>query len=183
MHVGHPGHIDIPFTVTKRRSTRELMEGLPLDSPERSFVQEDAAFRKAFPDGDFHCWGLPPKAEPAFERTRLGDLILFAPWIGIHDGGIHQLGLVKAKCPARAYAASRILWPKTPQELPYPWLVFFDTEVGRRPWHDFLDDLGFAENWNPIGWYRRLQERRFLRWGGIAGYLEFLRSQCGFRPI
>jgi hypothetical protein len=51
---------------------------------------------------------------------------------------------------------------------------------GYRPWHDFLDDVGYEENWNPKGWYRPIAERRFAKWGGAHQYLHFLRSEGGF---
>ena len=183
MHVGHPGHVDIAYTVTRRRTVQELLQGLSLDAPERAFFESDQEFTRAFPDGRFHCWGIPPKAESAFHDTCIGDLILFAPWIGIHGGGIHQVGTVQAKCPVPASLASRILWPDTPHDLPYPWLLFFNTEVGKRDWYDFLDDLGFGERWNPRGWYRRLSDAHFGKWRGVEGYLHFLRNESGFRPI
>jgi hypothetical protein len=183
MHIGHPGHVDVDYTVKKRRDVAELLHALPADALERPFFERDAAFRQAFPSGEFHCWGIPPRAQSAFERTSVGDLVLIVPWIGIHDGGVHQIGVVKAKCPVRASFASPILWPKTPHGRPYPWLIFFDTEAGRRPWHDFLEDLGYQENWNPRGWYRPIDERRFHKWGGSVAYLQFLRTECGFHPL
>jgi hypothetical protein len=42
------------------------------------------------------------------------------------------------KCPFECYEASRILWPDTPYERLYPYLYFFDTEVGFRGWFEFL---------------------------------------------
>ena len=114
MYVGHPGHVDIPYTVTKRRTVTEVLDGLSVDAPERAFFEVNLEFLDAFPefldafpDGQFHCWGIPPRAKPAFEDTNVGDLILFAPWIGIHDGGIHQLGIVKAKCPKQLLRCSK----------------------------------------------------------------------------
>jgi len=64
----------------------------------------------------------------------------------------------------------------------YPWLIFFDTENGYRDWYDFLDDVGYKENWNPRGWYRRIKEPHFAKWGGADGYLRCLRDESGFRP-
>jgi hypothetical protein len=125
--------------------------------------------------------GIPGRAEPSFEKTEPGDLVLIIPWIGIHGGGVHQLGIVKATCPVRALHASRILWPDTPYERLYPLLFFFETEEGNRPWYDFLADLGYNEKWNPHGWYRAIGDSRFLKWGGPQGYLKFLREQCDFR--
>jgi hypothetical protein len=183
MHVGHPGHVDIPYTVTRRRTVKEVLDGISQDAPERPFFGSDRRFLSAFPDRTFNCWGVPPKAEPRFGETSIGDLVLIAPWIGIHNGGIHQIGLVKAKCPEPAFQASRVLWPKTPYERLYPWLLFFDTEVGNREWYDFLDDIGYGERWNPRGWYRLIPEERFQRWGGTEGYLKFLRSDNGFAVL
>ena len=111
----------------------------------------------------FSLLGYPASSEPAFQQTSIGDLVLIAPWIGAHDGGIHQLGRVKAKCPVSASVASSILWPKTPHERQYPWLVFFDTEVGYREWFGFLEDLGYEAKWNPRGWYRRIVGQRFAK--------------------
>ena len=181
MHVGHPGHIDIGYTVTRKRSISEIIDALPHDAPEREFFLNDALLHKAFPNGQFNCWGIPGRAEPSFKRTEIGDLLLIVPWMGIHDGGVHQLGIIKALCPVRALIASQILWPDTPHDRLYPWLFFFDTEEGLRPWFEFLSDMGYKENWHPRGWYRRIADSPFLRWGGPQGYLEFLRSKCGFR--
>jgi hypothetical protein len=183
MHIGHPGHIDIDYTVTEKRAATELLENLPVDAPERTFFEGEGFFHQAFPTGQFNCWGVPPRAAPSFERTSVGDLVLIVPWIGVHDGGIRQLGIVKAKCPMEARFASPILWPNTPYDRLYPWLIFFDTEVGRRDWYDFLQDVGYDDSWNPRGWYRRIKSERFRRWGGPEHYLQFLRNECSFSPL
>jgi hypothetical protein len=39
MHVGHPGHVDIPYTVTKRRTVTEVLDTLSVDAPERAFFR------------------------------------------------------------------------------------------------------------------------------------------------
>lgn len=181
MHVGHPGHVDIDYTVTRKRTIKELVDALPSGAPERDFFENNATLHAAFPKGQFNCWGVPGRAAPSFNRTEIGDLVLIVPWIGIHDGGVHQLGIVKALCPVRALVASQILWPDTPHDRLYPLLFFFDTEAGNRPWFDFLADLGYEDNWHPRGWYRRIADARFRNWSGPQGYLEFLRSKCGFR--
>jgi hypothetical protein len=183
MHIGHPGHIDVKYTVARRRKVSEVLDRMPGDAAERNFFANDQTFRTAFPALEFHCWGVPVGAEPAFERTMIGDLVLIVPWIGIHDGGIHYIGVVNSKCEVRAPLASEILWPDTPFDRRYPWLFFFHAEAGRRSWYDFLDDVGYDERWNPRGWYRRIAPDRFMRWGGGSGYLEFLRSTAGFHPL
>jgi hypothetical protein len=182
MHVGHPGNIDIKFTVTRQRSVTEMLEKLPAGAPERAYF-ESQSFRKAFPNGHFNCWGVPRRAMPAFEQTRIGDVVLFVPWIGIHDGGIHQIGIVEAKCPVDSLAASRVLWPETPDGRLFPLLFFFNTEAGHRGWFEFLDELGYKENWSPRGYYRRLREERFQPFGGVRGYVERLREKHGFARL
>jgi len=183
MHVGHPGNVDIDWTVTRHRTLDELLSKLPSDAEERPYLDTHPQLRKAFPEGRFNCWGVPERAEPSFRKTRPGDLVLMIPQIGLHDGGVHQLGIVRAMCPVCAYHASRILWPETPRERLFPWLFFFHTEIGYRGWFEFLEDLDISQNWHPRGWYRPLAEGRFSKWGGPGGYLEFLRSECGFRRL
>lgn len=109
MHVGYPGNIDIPYTVTRRRTFNEMLEKLPNDSPERKYFEKDVTLHAAFPEGSFNCWGIPVRAEPNFKKTRIGDLVLFIPQIGVHDGGIHQIGIIKAKAPDKFYHASKVL--------------------------------------------------------------------------
>ena len=181
VHIGHPGHIDVNYTIKRRRQVSELLHHLPPDAAERNFFEHDTSFNAVFPTGQFHCWGLPPGAQSNFRRTRIGDLVLIVPWIGTHNGGIHYVGVVKAKCPVSAPLASQILWPKTPNQRTYPWLIFFDAEEGYRAWCDFLDDLQCNAKWNPNGRYIRLTERHLATRGGADGYLRFLREQS-FRP-
>jgi hypothetical protein len=82
--------------------------------------------------------------------------------------------------PADAYD-----WRRTGDYLRIPFLagLFHDTEAGERGWFEFLGDLGYAENWQPRGWYRPIADHRFQRWGGPKGYLTFLRNDCGFGAL
>ncbi len=180
MHVGQPGNVDVDYTVTRRRSIQEVLQHLPSDAPERNYFQLDAELHAAFPDGTFNCWGVPQGAEPAFAKTEVGDLVLIVPGIDTDEGGIHQIAVVRAKCPVQCNEASRILWPHTPHDRPFPYLFFFNTQAGFRRWSKFLEDTGYAKNWNPRGWYRRIDSKRFAQRGGPVGYLEFLRENCGF---
>jgi hypothetical protein len=154
---------------------------LPNDAPEREYFEKDSTLHAAFPNGHLNCWGIPVNAEPSFRRTRLGDLVLIIPQIGVHDKGIHQIGIVKAKAPDKCYHASRVLWPKAPDQRLFPFVFFFDAEVGFRGWFEFLEDLGYSSDWNPRGWYRPITGHRFPRWDGPEGYLNFLRTECGFK--
>ncbi len=120
---------------------------------------------------------------PAFKQTDVGDVVLFVPHIGIHGGGVHQIGIIKAKCPVPGLSASRLLWPQTPDARLFPLLFFFETEGGYRGWFEFLEDLGYMPNWSPRGYYRRLRELRFQSFGGVAGYVDSLRRNHGFTRL
>jgi hypothetical protein len=183
-HVGHQNHRHLEDTVTAVRTVGELLRSIPSSAPERAFLDSSGELRKAFPKGSFNCWGLMGRAEARFKEMNVGDLILMVPHIGVHGGGVQQLGVVKVKCPVRCYESSRLLWPNidNPRKL-YPFLFFFDTEVGFRSWFKFLEDLGYDEKFNPRGFFLRLDTNRFDRWGGVEGYLAYLRSKCGFKPV
>lgn len=180
MHVGNPGNVDIQYTVTRNRNVDQVADQLPDGTEEEQYFESDPVLHEAFPDGEFNCWGVPERAEPSFNRTDIGDLVLFIPTL---NEGIRQIGVVSAKCPFRCTDASRILWPDTPHDRLFPFIFFFDTKVGHRGWYDFLDDVGYESNWDPRGWYRPVASHRFSDWGGPEGYLEFLRDECDFSPL
>ena len=180
MHVGEPGNVDIPYTVTRRRNIAKIIDQLPDGAPEKEYFASDPVLHEAFPNGKFNCWGVPERAEPSFDRTGIGDLVLFLPTL---SDGIRQIGVVKAKCPLQCPNASRILWPGTPDDRLFPYVFFFETEVGHRGWYDFLDDVGYDPNWDPRGWYRSIASHRFNRWGGPDKYLDFLREKGDFSPL
>lgn len=183
MHIGHTNVIDVDYTIKRQRSAREILDKLPSGAPERSFFESDRPFLTAFPDRLFHCWGIPQKALPAFRRTEIGDLILFIPSIGVHDGGVTHIGIVKAICRTPAWHASRILWPETPDARLFPWLFFFEAERGFRDWHSFLTDMHYNSRWNPRGWYRRIDDQHFSAYSsGVRGYLDFIRREGHFVP-
>lgn len=179
MHIGSKGSIDIDYTIMRYREFDEILDKIPNDAPELEFFKSHE-LRKEFPNGKFNCWGIPSKAEKRFQETQVGDLVLFIPHIGTHEGGIHQLGIVKAKCPIRSLEASKALWPDTPDDKLYPFIFFFNTEVGFRDWFGFLEDLGIQSNWNPNGYYRKIASFRFDKFGGADKYLELLRNKYGF---
>lgn len=179
-HVSSPGNVDIPFTITRRRSLREMLRDLPTNAPERPYFERDKQLIAAFPDGTFNCWGLPSGARPRLFETQVGDLVLFLPSVGA-NGSLLAFGIVKAKCETECWEASKILWPRTlPNDRLWPYLFFFDTNSGYRLWSDFARDLGYQETWNPHGWYRKVPLVHFAKWGGPEGYIEFLKTRCGF---
>jgi hypothetical protein len=182
MHVGAPGSIDVDYTLRRRRTMAEVLKKLPPRSHEWDYFYGDAELNRAFPDRTFNGWGVPARAAFSFDRTEVGDLVLFAPTAGAR-GAVTHAAIVKAKCPYRCQAASRVLWPRSPDFEVYPLLFFFDAEEGVRGWGDFTRDLGIRPGWNPHGWYRKNVTEKFDRFGGPGGYLRFLRDECGFRPV
>lgn len=182
MHAARQGTPKLEYTVTRRRRIKELIDALPEGSPEQDYFANDPTLHRAFRGGDFNCWGVPSGAMPSFDQTDLGDLVLFIGQIG-EGATIQHIGVVKAKCPIHCFTASHILWPEAPEERSYPLLFFFDTEIGTRRWDDFLVDIG-RPKFNPRGWYRRMPAEWFSAYDGPAGYLRFLREECGFtRPV
>lgn len=182
-HVGHPGNVDLKYTLDRRRSRQEILNHISSDAEERSFFEDAGPLSAAFAGRDFNCWGVPPGAKSVFEKMEVGDLVLFAPFIGIHGGGIRYLGIVSEICEARASQASTMLWPDTPYSKVFPWLFFFDAEGGHRDWYDFLEDVGYSERYNPAGRFMPMRQEAFAKWSGVENYLKFLRDQCGFSPI
>jgi hypothetical protein len=181
MHAAAKGSINLEYTVTQRRSIRELVRALPKGSSEREYFLDSTALQNAFPSGSFNVWGVPRGARPSFNRTELGDMVLFMGQI-TEDAAVQQLGIVKVKCPIECPMASRLLWPKADPEKTYPLLFFFDTEVGYRRWIDFTADIK-QPGYNPQGWYKQIPTDWFASFGGPTGYLRFLRQTAGFKQI
>ena len=183
-HVGQANLQHVNDTVTNKWDVDELLERLPVSTPERAFFASNPQFKQAFSDGKFNCWACPTRAEKRFHETNIGDLVLIVPSLGDHDSGVHYLGIVKAKCPIRAYDASKIFWPRSdePNRL-YLFIFFFDSERGFRGWFEFLEDIGYDKKYDPRGHYRGIAETRFAKWGGPEGYLRFLRTECRFEAM
>jgi|SRR5579862_740782 len=176
MHIGSPGNVDVQYTITGRRNLREIYGKLAPSTLERKYFDPRGPLSKIFPDGDFNCWGVPSRAKPAFDKTEVGDVVLFVPSL---EEGVKQMGIVKEKCPFRCDTVSPILWPATPNQRLFPFIYFFNTEEVDRGWSAFLDDLMISPNWQPRGWYKKLRTARFTKWGGVEGYVEHLRNERG----
>ena len=182
MHIGHPGNKDVDFTIKRRRSSAEVLSKLLFSADERPFFESDSNFLSAFPDGTFNCWGVPVRATPAFQKNgnwrccALRTVDRNSRWRHIlprcREGDLSR----------RAGEASQILWPETPLDAVYPWLMFFDTEVGFRDWYDFLEHVGYQEGYNPRGWYKIIRPP-LTKWGGPVGYLGFLRDSRQFSRL
>ena len=136
---------------------------------------------KSFPDGTFNCWALPSRAKARWQEMNIGDVVLFVPSL---NDGVQYLGIVRSICPVESHEASKILWPHLDDSSRlYPYLFFFDTEVGYHDWSRFLKELGYAPNYNPRGYFFKLKDDRFEHWGGVESYLNILRSEGRFKLI
>jgi len=174
MHIGSPGNIDVAYTISKKRTRAEMLGSLSPGSAEERYFRSDPIFLSAFPSGEFNCWGVPPKALPRIKETQIGDLVLFFPTAGQSNGALEYIGVVKAKAEMECWEASKILWPRTPHQRPFPFIFFFDSEAGNQYWLDFLGDIGYSPDWDPRGFYRRGGDARFVKWGGPSAYLNYL---------
>jgi hypothetical protein len=83
-HVGHQNLRHIEDTVTSYRTIEQLLGRIPRSAAERTFFESSGELSKAFPSGSFNCWGLMGRAEARFQEINVGNLILIAPWIGVH---------------------------------------------------------------------------------------------------
>ena len=175
-HVGLRWQKDIDRTISRNRSVTELLTGLPSNAPERPYFETDQALQNAFPNGNFNCWGVPSGAKPSFDRTHIGDLVLFLPKGGPYGSPLEHIGIVKAICPVECWEASKLLWHwPDPISRFFPYLFFFDTESGYRSWDQFTSDLGMGPKWNPRGMYKRFLPSHFKN--GAEGYLKLLRQE------
>lgn len=181
-HVGKENLKQVEDTVLSQRTVEELIARIPASAPERSYFESNPDFKTAFPDGRFNCWACSEGAQDRFNETNVGDLVLIAPTLSGDDSGVRFIGVVKAKCPVAARDASRVLWPHAKEE-GYPYIFFFDTEVGHRSWTDFLGDVGYNEKYEPRGHYRGIAPKHFSAKGGAEAYLVLLRQEGQFRPL
>ena len=180
-HVGKNNLRHISDTVTKRLQIAEILHRMPDSVPEREFFEKADNLPKSFPDGTFNCWALPGRAKARWQEMNIGDVVLFVPSL---NAGVQYLGIVKEICPVESHEASKILWPHAddPGRL-YPYLFFFETEIGYREWAQFLKELGYAPNYNPRGYFFKLKEDRFEHWDGVESYLHTIRLEGGFKPF
>lgn len=179
-HVGEGNSIDLEYTLGQRRSILDIARKLPR-GPERSFF-ESGELQQAFPDGTFNVWGVPLGARMPYERTVLGDVVFFAPSVSRDGGCVSYFGTVKTIPRLEFPRASRVLWPESGVEV-YPYLFFFDAEMGMISWFEFMCDICYAPEWNPKGWYIRLQRPAYRGSHDPLDYLDHLRTAHGFRRV
>ncbi len=179
-HIGERNAVDLDYTLAQRRSISDVIRKLPCGQ-ERSYF-ESAGLRDAFPDGKFNVWGVPIGARAPFERTKRGDVVFFAPSVSRDGGCLLYAGVVKLAPRIDFPKASRILWPESGFVV-YPHLFFLDAEAGVISWFDFMCDICYAPEWNPKGWYVRLDRPAYRGTRDPMAYLDYLRASHGFKKM
>ncbi|WP_146180072.1 hypothetical protein [Opitutus sp. ER46] len=179
-HVGAENSYDLDYTVRQRRTFEQIARSLPRGW-ERDYFEHDSELHAKFPNGSCNVWGVPEGAEAPYEKTAVGDVVLFAPSASRSEGLIQYFGIVKAIPWRRFEKAPHVLWPESGRTFPY--LFFFDAEEGVMSWFDFTAHAQYAENWNPNGHYVCLSGASLPRKDGGIAYLDRLRREFRFKPV
>ena len=87
-------------------------------------------------------------------------------------GPVPALCQVKLFWPHEFRPLSDALWG----DFKYPYIFFFRTEQLTLEWDLFCKDMGFKENYNPAGLFQRVRPDRLAKFGGVEGYVSYLRS-------
>jgi len=180
-HLGAGTSIDLDYTLRQSRLIRDVVRSLPRGSEERAYFESDR-MQKAFPDGTFNVWGVPAGAKEPFDRTNLGDVVLFSPSVSRDGGCVLFFGIVKLVPRMEFPKASRVLWRES-GPMVYPHLFFFDAEIGMITWYNFMRDIGYSPDWNPRGWYVRLDRPAYRGTHNVFSYLDHLRTNAHFKRV
>jgi 5-methylcytosine-specific restriction enzyme A len=169
-HVGQPGAgRDFPRTVFGSIPISQVETAIKDAGPVGHQLIRDLELK--FPSGSFNCWGVPDGAHRVVKNMARGDAVLLVESARI-DGVVPALCEVKAFYPAEFRELSAALWG----DEKYPYIFFFRTEPLILPWIEFLDQCGFKENWNPGGRVYSIASSRLADYGGVDGYIAFLRK-------
>jgi 5-methylcytosine-specific restriction protein A len=168
-HVGKVGsQEDFKKTVFKRVPI-SILNTIPPTEPYRNDIIQSV--RAAFPDGSFNCWGVPSGADSVVRRLEVGDAVLLVETVG-EFGNIPVLGIVSAFWKCQLRDLSEALWG----ESKYPYVFFFNTETIDLTWEQFLNDVGFKENFNPRGKFYSVKDKSLDSFGGVSKYVDHLRQ-------
>ena len=127
--------------------------------------------RDAFPRGSFNAWGVPAGAKSVIRRLEVGDAVLLIRTTG-GEGDIPALCRVKAYWKHEMLNLSNALWG-SPR---FPYIFFFDTERIHLTWEEFKEHVDYAPNFRPSGNVYRVRQDRLDDFGGVDGYISFLRA-------
>jgi len=170
-HIGEKGaNEDFPKTIYSQRPISLIKDAIP----ESHSMKEAWILRleDEFPSGYFNCWGVPSGAQSVIRTMAEGDAVLFVESVHWPIGMIPAFGQIKAFFREELPSLSNELWgdPR------YPYVFFFDTERLDLSWFEFLEHVGYKENFNPRGMFYRVQDERLDGFGGASGYLNYLRK-------
>jgi putative restriction endonuclease len=94
------------------------------------------------------------------------------------DGDVPALCEAKVFFPNRLPSLSTALWG----EERFPYVFFFNTERLDLSWIEFVQDIGYADNFNPRGNFYSVADHRLSRFNGPAGYIRHLRQTRVWLP-
>lgn len=172
-HVGEENSArDFPKTLVSesgnalRFNYRQIEKSLPLSKD--AHEQLRAACEELAPGG-FQIWGVPRGAISVLKQVVPGDVFLLLRTRGA-EGRFGYAGRVVAVPRCDAISASTELWG----EDRFPLLLFLDGGASELPWHEFRQQLGYAENWDPRGQTYRIVPDRLSgsSYRSEAGLLE-----------
>lgn len=166
-HVGVIGAADFRKTVFKDVPISLVEQTLPDTHPLKAEILN--TLRAKFPAGYFNCWGVPEGARSVIRNLQEGDYVLLVESARI-DGRIPALCNVEAYWNQQFRALSQALWG----DERFPYIFFFRTDELNLMWIDFMDHVGFAENFNPRGQFLSVVDSRLDHFDGVEGYVTFL---------
>jgi len=181
-HVGQKGaDEDFKKTVYKDISIQTVDSSVPVSYPHRDELLNQ--LRQEFPTGLFDCWGVPAGAKSVIRQLAAGDFVLLVHSATEH-GTVPVLCHVQVFWPDKLWDLSLELWGSNK----YPYIFFFRTEELTLTWPEFKEHVGYRPNYNPRGTFNSVATDSLEDFGGVEGYIEYLRghysiAQHPFAPI
>ncbi|RWU10402.1 HNH endonuclease [Pedobacter chitinilyticus] len=162
-HVGQDGaDRDFPKTIQTKVQLKKLIADKAIKDPELIKKLE-----QAFPSGEFNCWGVPQGAKSVITNLKNGDYVFLVESSRI-NGMVSALSPVKLFEKYEMRALSEYLW----QDSKFPYIFFFDTVNIELMWIQFLEDMGYKENFSPRGNFYKIDNKRFDKFGGAIEYIS-----------
>jgi len=162
-HVGQIGaKKDFPKTVFSKHAITDLISnGILRDN---NLIEQ---LKNKFSDGKFNCWGVPAGAASVIRNLKEEDYVLLVESSRID-------GMIPALCPVKVFwrhelrELSEYLWGDSK----FPFIFFFNTIQLDLPWIEFIDNLGYKENFSPRGNFYKISSIRLAKAGGAATYVH-----------
>jgi 5-methylcytosine-specific restriction enzyme A len=172
-HVGSIGaREDFPKTVTKSIPISLVEESLKDGNPIKPILLDQ--LREKFPEGFFNCWGVPSQASIVISNLQEGDVVLLVESVNI-QGTIPFYCDVNVFIPDEMRELSYALWGNDK----FPYIFFFETQKLNLLWIEFLDLLGYSENFDPRGKFYSVAESRLEKHGGTKAFVSDLLLNWG----